>query len=102
MTSAGCGRMTGTCGMRNGAGTRSPSSGGGSGCGYRLMGGSLAATGFSEIARDLRITPGSVRSWHRAWRDGGDEALRSKGRCRCGEAEPAAVGPAGRPRNQRR
>ena len=33
----------------------------------------------SEIARDLRVTEGSVRRWHRAWRDGGDEALRSKG-----------------------
>jgi transposase len=33
----------------------------------------------SQIARDLRVTEGSVRRWHRAWRDGGDEALRSKG-----------------------
>jgi transposase-like protein len=31
------------------------------------------------IARDLRVTPGSVRRWRRAWRDGGDEALRSRG-----------------------
>ena len=29
---------------------------------------------ISEIARDLRVTAGSV-----AWRDGGTEALRSKG-----------------------
>jgi transposase len=35
--------------------------------------------GVNEIARDLRVTPGSVRRWHRAWRDGGPEALRSKG-----------------------
>src|SRR4029077_15705965 len=33
----------------------------------------------SEIARDLRVTEGSVRRWHRAWQDGGTEALRSKG-----------------------
>ena len=35
--------------------------------------------GISEIARDLRVTEGSVRRWHRAWRDGGAEALRSRG-----------------------
>jgi len=35
--------------------------------------------GINEIARDLRVTPGSARRWHRAWRDGGPEALRSKG-----------------------
>jgi len=34
---------------------------------------------ISEIAHDLRVTEGSVRRWHRAWRDGGTEALRSKG-----------------------
>ena len=34
---------------------------------------------ISEIARDLRVTEGSVRRWHRAWRDGGDQALRSRG-----------------------
>jgi transposase len=34
---------------------------------------------ISQIARDLRVTPGSVRRQHRAWRDGGSEALRSKG-----------------------
>jgi transposase-like protein len=34
---------------------------------------------LSEIARDLRVTEGSVRRWHRAWRDGGIAALRSKG-----------------------
>jgi transposase len=32
-----------------------------------------------EIAHDLRVTEGSVRRWHRAWQDGGAEALRSKG-----------------------
>ena len=32
-----------------------------------------------EVARDLRVTEGSVRRWRRAWRDGGAEALRSKG-----------------------
>jgi transposase len=65
--------------MRNGAGTRPPGSGGGSGCGWRQPGGSPGAGGISEIARDLRVTPGSVRRWHRAWQDGGTEALRSKG-----------------------
>ena len=34
---------------------------------------------INEIARDLRVTEGSVRRWHRAWRDGGAEALRSQG-----------------------
>jgi transposase len=34
---------------------------------------------ISQIARDLRVTEESVRRWHRAWRDGGDQALRSKG-----------------------
>jgi transposase len=34
---------------------------------------------INEIADDLRVTPGSVRRWHRAWCDGGNEALRSKG-----------------------
>jgi transposase len=34
---------------------------------------------ISQIAHDLRITEGSVRRWHWAWRDGGTEALRSKG-----------------------
>jgi transposase len=33
----------------------------------------------SEIAHDLRVTPGSVRRWHRAWQDGGAGALRSRG-----------------------
>ena len=27
--------------------------------------------GVSEIARDLRVTPGSVRRWRRAWRMAG-------------------------------
>ena len=34
---------------------------------------------ISEIARELRVTEGSVRRWQRAWREGGTEALRSKG-----------------------
>jgi transposase-like protein len=33
----------------------------------------------SEIAHDRRVTEGSVQRWHRAWREGGTEALRSKG-----------------------
>ena len=35
--------------------------------------------GIDEIAHDLRVMPGSVRRWRRAWQDGGTEALRSKG-----------------------
>jgi transposase len=34
--------------------------------------------GVSEIARDLRVTPGSVRRW-RAWREGETAALKSRG-----------------------
>jgi transposase len=34
---------------------------------------------ITEIAHDLRVTDGSVRRWHRAWRDGGTQALKSKG-----------------------
>src|ERR1700689_5169035 len=34
---------------------------------------------INEIADDLRVTPGSVRRWDRAWQDGGPEALRSWG-----------------------
>ena len=34
---------------------------------------------ISEIAHDLRVTEGSVRRWHRAWREGGAAALWSRG-----------------------
>ena len=34
---------------------------------------------IKEVAHGLRVTEGSVRRWHRAWRDGGAGALRSKG-----------------------
>jgi transposase-like protein len=33
---------------------------------------------ISRIAHDLRVTPGSVRRWHRAWEEGGTGALRSR------------------------
>jgi len=33
----------------------------------------------SQIAGDLRVTEGSVRRWRRAWRNGGAEALKSRG-----------------------
>ena len=33
----------------------------------------------SAIAADLRVTERTVRRWRQAWRDGGAEALRSKG-----------------------
>jgi len=32
-----------------------------------------------EVARDLRVTEGSVRRWRRAWQAGGAAALKSKG-----------------------
>jgi len=35
--------------------------------------------GINEIARDLRVAPGSIRRWRRAGQDGGTEALRSRG-----------------------
>ena len=35
--------------------------------------------GINEIAHDLRVMPGSVRRWRRAWQDGGTAALQSKG-----------------------
>ena len=38
-----------------------------------------AGDSVSQIARDLRVTPGSVRRWRRAWRDGGTAALKSRG-----------------------
>src|SRR5260370_5292193 len=49
--------------------------------GLRLEAAGRSAGGdrVSEIAHDLRVTPGSVRRWHRAWQDGGAEALRSSG-----------------------
>ena len=34
---------------------------------------------INEIAHDLRVMPGSVRRWRRAWQDGGTAALQSKG-----------------------
>ena len=34
---------------------------------------------ISQIAHDLRVTPGSVRRWHWAWEEGGTGALRSRG-----------------------
>jgi transposase-like protein len=33
----------------------------------------------SRVARDLRVTEGSVRRWRRSWQDGGTEALKSRG-----------------------
>jgi putative transposase len=32
-----------------------------------------------QVAADLRVTEASVRRWHRAWQDGGAQALRSRG-----------------------
>ena len=44
--------------------------------------------GINEIAHDLRVMPGSVRRWRRAWQDGGTAALRSRG---CPGTGPRAV-----------
>src|SRR5260221_10408617 len=49
----------------------------------------------SEIAHDLRVTPGSVRRWHRAWQDGGAEALRSSGPGSRGRLNPQPWAPLG-------
>src|SRR5690242_11961029 len=38
-----------------------------------------AGDSTGEVARDLRVTPGSVRRWRRAWAEGGVEALKSRG-----------------------
>jgi len=81
VTSAGCGRMTGACDMRSGRYTPSEQQG-------REWLRREAAERFARgdaigvIAHHLRVTKGSVRRWQRAWRDGGAEALRSRGRCR--------------------
>jgi putative transposase len=53
------------------------------------------------IARDLRVTEGSVRRWHRAWRDGGAEALRSKGPVSRERLSPQQWSPAGAGTRQR-
>ncbi len=46
---------------------------------------------LSEIAHDLRVTPGSVRRWHRTWEEGGAGALRSRcGMPRCGRYKSTA------------
>ncbi len=65
--------------MHSGAGTHLPSSSGVSRCGWKRLSGSPAGTAAAKIARDLRVSEGSVRRWRRAWRDGGTEALRSRG-----------------------
>jgi transposase-like protein len=38
-----------------------------------------AGDSIGVIARDLRVAPGSVRRWRRAWAGGGEAALRSRG-----------------------
>jgi transposase len=71
--------MTEACGMRNRGGytpaeQQRPER-------LRLQAAGRFARGdaISQIAHDLRVTEGSVRRWHRAWRGGGTGALRSKG-----------------------
>ena len=48
--------------------------------------------GISEIARDLRVTEGSVRRWHRAWQDGRSRGAAIQRAGVAGEAESTAVG----------
>ena len=61
------------------AGIHLPSSSGVSGLRLEAAGRFAAGGRVSEIARDLRVTPGSVRRWRRAWRHGGTAALKSTG-----------------------
>jgi transposase len=70
--------MTEACGMRNGAGTCPPSISQWREW-LRLQAAERFARGdgIDGIAHDLRVMPGSVRRWRRAWQDGGAEALRS-------------------------
>ena len=76
VTPGGPRRMTEACGMRNGAGTRPPSSSGASGSGCRQLGGS---PGAMRSARS-RATCGSPRGrCGGGIRPGGTEALRSRG-----------------------
>src|SRR2546421_8232174 len=48
---------------------------------------------ITEIARDLRVTEGSVRRWRKAWRGGGAEALRSRGPVSRGKLAPRQWAP---------
>ena len=65
--------------MRNGAGIRSAEQQWRERLRPEAAGRFAHGDGINEIAHDLRVAPGSVRRWHRAWRDDGPEALRSKG-----------------------
>ncbi|MCX4460692.1 helix-turn-helix domain-containing protein [Streptomyces sp. NBC_01728] len=49
--------------------------------GIRLEAGQRFARGdrTSVIAKDLRVSERSVEQWHRDWREGGIEGLKSKG-----------------------
>lgn len=38
-----------------------------------------AGDDVSVVAKRLRVSARSVQRWHRAWQDGGDDVLRSKG-----------------------
>jgi hypothetical protein len=53
-----------------------------------------AGDSTGTIARDLRVTPGSVRRWRRTWAGGGLEALKSKGPVSRERLVAAAMGPA--------
>ena len=65
--------------MRNGAGTRPPRQQRRERLRLEAAGRFARGDGINEIARDLRVTPGSVRRWRRAWAGGGTAALRSRG-----------------------
>lgn len=80
MTPAGCWRMTGACGMRNGAGTRPPSSSGVSGCGWRPPGGSPAARVPKKRGKQPG-SPGASMTWEVPDRT---EDHYPEGACSCG------------------
>ena len=71
--------MTEVCGRRNGGGYTPAEQQRREGLRLEAAGRFARGDKISEIARDLRVTPGSARRWHRAWQDGGAEALRSRG-----------------------
>jgi hypothetical protein len=79
--------------MRNGAGTRPPSSSGGSSCGWRPPGGSSAATRSRRSRTTCGSPKGTALAQDLAGQRGWGAAIEGPGVA--GEAEPAAVGPAG-------
>jgi hypothetical protein len=82
VTRAGGGRLTGVCGMRNGAGTRPLSSSGGSGCGCRPRGGLPAATGSGRSRGTCALPRGRCGGGTGLGRPAGMRRCGRRGRCR--------------------